>query len=104
MATVQLVLIFFLGLVLYLDIVAWLALRADPTLSTGRKLIQGIVAFLLPLVGAYAVLLLCERALPGSTARYAIPWPFRGLIEDAPAKPNPLAESFEDFKRRLWNL
>lgn len=90
--------------VLYLDLLAWRALAGDETLTPAQRGLQALAVLVVPLVGALAVLRLCELAHPGTVAPAAVPWPFRAIVTDRPMARNTLGESWEAFKRRHWNL
>lgn len=100
----SLLLAFVILLVLYLDLLAWLVLARDETLANSQKLLQALVVLLVPLVGSLVVLRLCELAHPGSVAPDQVPWPFRAIVTDRPLPPNKNRESWEEFRRRYWNL
>lgn len=91
-------------LVAWLDIIALLALRSDQTLGRGQKFLQALVVIAVPMIGAVAILRLCELAVPGSGRSHLVPWPLKRVIEDRSLHRHANPESFENYKRRFWNM
>jgi len=93
-----------LMIAIYMDVVAWRVLRQDQTLSNVQKYLQLMFVLFVPFVGASVALRLCELANPGTVQIRAIPWPFRAIVVDQPIPQNPDAETFEEHKKRMFNV
>jgi hypothetical protein len=80
--------ILFCVILLWLNLLATLAIKYDHTLEIFQKIAQFIFVWMIPFFGAGIVLRLVYDHLPKAIPRGWIPWPFKNLIYGKPIKPN----------------
>jgi hypothetical protein len=68
----------------YLAVLATIVIRWDREASSGSRVGQLLVTWLLPFVGASLVLYVAQDQSPDLLARLPIPWPFRGMLRNPP--------------------
>ena len=73
---------------LWLNVLATLAVKYDHTLDKTQKITQSFIVWLVPFLGAGFILHLVFEHYPQAIPRSWIPWPFRKMIYGAPRKPN----------------
>ena len=76
------------GILLWLNLLATLAVKYDHTLDKTQKIAQSIIVWLIPFIGAGFVLHLVFEHYPQAIPRNFIPWPFKKMIFGSLAKPN----------------
>ena len=79
----------------WLNLLATLAVRHDNTLEPFQKTAQLFIVWLVPLFGASIVLRLVFDHSPDAIPLSWIPWPFKGLIASKSIKPNKIRDDNE---------
>lgn len=75
-------------ILLWLNLLATLAVKYDHTLDKTQKIAQTFIVWLVPFIGAGFILHLVFEHYPQAIPRGWIPWPFKKMIYGAPPKPN----------------
>lgn len=75
-------------MLLWLNILAILAIKYDRTLELFQKVAQFMFVWLIPFLGAGIVLRIVYDHSPGTIPRNWVPWPFKNLIYGKPIEPN----------------
>lgn len=73
---------------LWLNVLATLAVKYDHTLDKTQKITQSLIVWLVPFLGAVFILHLVVEHYPQAIPRSWVPWPFRKMIYGVPRKPN----------------
>jgi len=75
-------------LLLWLNFIAYIAVKHDQTLNSFQKKSQIIIVLLLPYIGASLVLHMVFDHSPEAIPKKLIPWPFKKIIYGKPPRPN----------------
>lgn len=86
MEMLAIIAIFFISVLLWLNILASISLRYDQTLDSFQKKAQAIFVWLIPFIGASFVLRMVYDHSPDAIPTKLIPWPFKRIIYGPPDK------------------
>jgi len=75
-------------MLLWLNLLASLAIKYDQTLEKVQKVFQSVFVWIIPFVGASVVLHFVYEHSPEAIPKNWIPWPFKNLIFGKPIKSN----------------
>jgi hypothetical protein len=70
----------FAAVLLWLNFLAMLSVRYDPTLDKYQKIGQSIIVWLIPYIGSSLVLKFVYEHSPEAIPRSWIPWPFKKMV------------------------
>ncbi len=76
------VLVFFICIWLWLNVLALLCLFLDPELEKIQRWGQSVVVILIPYIGAAFILKLINDHSPEVVSKFFIPWPFKNMVKD----------------------
>lgn len=75
-------------MLVWLNVLAMLAIKYDYTLDQFQKIAQFMFVWIIPYIGASIVLRIVYDHLPEAIPRSWIPWPFKSLIYGEPIESN----------------
>ena len=87
--------VIFILILIWLNIIASIALKYDQTLDAFQKKAQLLVVWLLPALGASLVLKMVLQHSPEAIPRKLIPWPFKEALFGKEHKPNSIPDENE---------
>jgi len=82
---------------LWLNFIAMLSIKYDPTLSKFQKNAQLIFIWIIPLIGASFIIHLVYEHSPEAIPKSWIPWPFKKMIYGKSIKSNRNRDDSQKF-------
>ena len=77
-----------LAMIVWVNILATIAVRYDQTLNAFQKNAQSLFIWLIPIIGSGFILKLVFEHSPDAIPKKWIPWPFKGMVYGKQKKPN----------------
>ena len=75
-------------IIVWLNILASMAIKYDSMLTPFQKRAQFIIVWLIPIIGSSIVLRIVFDHMPNAIPKNLIPWPFKKIIYGKPPPPN----------------
>ena len=88
-------------MLLWLNILATLAVKYDHSLKKVQATAQLVIIWIIPFLGAGIVLHFFYEHSPKTIPKYLIPWPFKKLIYGKPIRTNPFTTSDDHDPKRF---